>query len=82
MNAKNLIEAVGGRKKVMELTGLSRGRISQWVTGNDIPVAWLKFFQAQFPRLDWKSLLPDVVSEAMPPPRRRSTDRRLKSTRT
>lgn len=49
MNAKQLIEAAGGRKAVMQLTGLKRARISQWCTENYIPNAWVLLFKSKFP---------------------------------
>ena len=57
MNAEKIIKAIGGRKVVIEMTGLTKGRISQWVVDNSIPVPWLKFFGAKFPDLDWEELL-------------------------
>lgn len=57
MDTKKIIAEVGGRRSVMEMTELTKGRISQWVTDNSIPTPWLKFFQAKFPHLDWPSLL-------------------------
>jgi hypothetical protein len=56
MNTKKIIEAVGGRKKVMEMTGLTRGRIYQWMDEGNIPTPWLKFFEAKYPELDWDQL--------------------------
>lgn len=55
MNAKQIIAAAGGRKAVIEMTGLTRGRISQWVVSDQIPKAWLKFFEAKFPHVDFTS---------------------------
>lgn len=49
MDAKQLIEAAGGRNAVMKLTGLKRARISQWCTENYIPTAWVLFFKSKFP---------------------------------
>lgn len=62
MDTKKIIAEVGGRKAVMEMTGLTKGRISQWVNDNKIPAPWLKFFQAKFPSLDW----PHLLGEAAP----------------
>lgn len=62
MDTLKIIEAIGGRKAVIEMTGLSRGRISQWVTEKSIPTPWLKFFEAKFPNLDWKQLSASVSS--------------------
>jgi hypothetical protein len=49
MNAKQLIEAAGGRQAVMQLTGLKRARISQWCTENYIPAPWVLLFKSKFP---------------------------------
>lgn len=55
MNAINIIEAMGGRRRVMDITGLSKGRISQWVSSNHIPESWMVAFRA---------LNPDAVRRA------------------
>jgi DNA-binding transcriptional regulator YdaS (Cro superfamily) len=56
MDANQVIKVMGGRQAVMKITGLSKGRISQWITGNHIPVPWLAAFRAmraaEFDRLD------------------------------
>lgn len=44
---------MGGRAKVIAMTGLSKGRISQMCTANRIPTPWLKFFREKFKRLPW-----------------------------
>jgi hypothetical protein len=49
MNANQVIEVMGGRKAVMKITGLSKGRISQWITQNHIPNSWLAAFRALKP---------------------------------
>lgn len=49
MNVENFILEIGGRKLLIELTGLSKGRISQWVIENRIPRAWIKYFIEKFP---------------------------------
>lgn len=46
MNANQVIDAMGGRREVMRITGLSKGRISQWVRENHIPTSWLVAFRA------------------------------------
>jgi hypothetical protein len=51
MDAKSLIQAAGGRKKVMQMTGLTRGQISHWVVDNYIARHWILFFQAKFPEI-------------------------------
>jgi hypothetical protein len=55
MDAKQLIEHIGGPAKVMEETGLSKGRISQWSTSGTIPTPWLKYFRQKYPQFDWTS---------------------------
>lgn len=49
MNANQVIEVMGGRKEVMKITGLSKGRISQWISQNHIPPSWLVAFRALKP---------------------------------
>ncbi|HEX7907294.1 MAG TPA: hypothetical protein VF534_04280 [Paraburkholderia sp.] len=49
MNANQVIEVMGGRQEVMRITGLSKGRISQWIKGNHIPASWLVAFRALKP---------------------------------
>lgn len=51
MNASEIIDRLGGTKKVIEITGLSRARISQWRTENAIPKPWLLLFCERDPRL-------------------------------
>jgi hypothetical protein len=77
MDTKKIIDAVGGRKAVMSMTGLTKGRISQWAVANDIPTPWLKFFEAKFPELDWPYLRGEAPPRSIPErrkARRRSTD--------
>lgn len=50
MEIENFIKEIGGRKFVIELTGLSKGRISQWVVANQIPRPWVKFLVEKFPK--------------------------------
>lgn len=69
MDTRKIIDAVGGRKAVQEMTGLSRGRIYQWMDEESIPKPWLKFFQAKFPKLKWNDLLKEKApaeKEAQP----------------
>jgi len=54
MDTKQLFDELGGRQSVIAETGLTAGRISQWVTGNRIPAVWLKYFQAVRPDLPWQ----------------------------
>ncbi|KDR41149.1 hypothetical protein [Caballeronia glathei] len=49
MDATKIIEAMGGRRRVMQITGLTKGRISQWVSGNHIPDPWMVAFRAMNP---------------------------------
>jgi hypothetical protein len=56
MDAQKIIDAIGGRKAAMALTGLTKGRISQFITGNHIPRPWLMLFEEKFPSLDWSHL--------------------------
>lgn len=51
MNAKEIIDAAGGTKRVMELTGLCRSNLSHWRRQNYIPHAWLTFFKQKFPEI-------------------------------
>lgn len=50
MNIESFITDIGGRKSVMAETGLTKGRISQWVCENSIPKPWIKYFQSQYPK--------------------------------
>lgn len=49
MDAKTIIDNLGGQSAVRELTGLSKGRISQWWTGNHIPRSWLLYLSEKRP---------------------------------
>ena len=60
MNSKLIVEALGGRQKVIKETGLTRGRISQWIVRNDIPKLWIAFFRLKYPKLNWKQLLAET----------------------
>lgn len=51
MDVADLIDRLGGSKAVQGITGLSKGRISQWRTENHIPRPWLKFLQSSRPEL-------------------------------
>lgn len=53
MNTEQIIELLGGRKEVMDDTGLSKGRLSQWVTADRITPSWERYFRAKRPDLDW-----------------------------
>ncbi|AZR94615.1 hypothetical protein BBB39_13130 [Bordetella trematum] len=50
MNATQIIEIMGGRARVMKLTGLTKGRISQWAKEDHIPKAWMLAFHRMKPR--------------------------------
>lgn len=50
MNAKNIIEILGGAQKVVSITRLSKGRISQWVKTNNIPRSWMLAFHYMEPK--------------------------------
>ncbi len=49
MNVDNFISAIGGRKVLIESTGLTKGRISQWAIDNNIPRPWVKYLNEKFP---------------------------------
>lgn len=78
MNGAKIIKEIGGTAKAMEITGLTKGRISHFVTGkDDIPDHWIRLFEAKYPDLDW----PYLKGEAGPrknrtkKPRRRASDK-------
>jgi uncharacterized protein (DUF2249 family) len=49
MNIDAFIQDVGGRQVIIEMTGLTKGRISQWVTENHVPRPWRKYLSERFP---------------------------------
>jgi hypothetical protein len=51
MKAKQFIEAAGGHKKVMKLTGLGRSALSNWEKQNYIPHHWIVFFRLKVPAI-------------------------------
>lgn len=51
MNAKEIINLMGGRKEVIKITGLSRSRICQMINRNDIPWFWLMVFSSKNPKV-------------------------------
>lgn len=51
MNTTEIIQEMGGRQAVIELTQLSKGRISQWEKQNHIPRAWRVAFYAMNSRV-------------------------------
>lgn len=50
MDAKQIVEAMGGVKETVKITGLTRGRIYQFMKENHIPRPWLLFFHAKNPK--------------------------------
>lgn len=50
MDTRQIIEAMGGRAAVLRLTGLTKGRISQWEKSDRIPRAWHLLFHEMHPR--------------------------------
>lgn len=60
MDARQAVDELGGRRAVQDLTGLTRGRIHQWVTWNRIPRPWVLFLKEKRPDLDWESLLEEA----------------------
>lgn len=50
MDVSQIIEKLGGPKRVCEITGLSKGRISQWKSENRIPTPWRKFLRVAHPK--------------------------------
>lgn len=78
MNGAKIIEEIGGVAKAMEITGLTKGRISHFVTGrDDIPDHWMRLFKKERPDLDWPYLKGEAPprKKRTPNPRRRSTDK-------
>lgn len=51
MNVEQFIADIGGRAEVIRQTGLSKGRISQWVKSRSIPRPWVMFFREKYPDL-------------------------------
>lgn len=51
MKAKQFIEAAGGYKKVMKLTGLGRSALSNWERQNYIPQHWITVFRLKVPAI-------------------------------
>lgn len=49
VNVGQIIDRLGGSKAVQALTGLTKGRISQWRTDNRIPTTWLRVLKAERP---------------------------------
>lgn len=63
MDVGTIIDELGGNKAVMGMTGLTKGRISQWRTENHIPRAWRKFFAGRRPDLFPEDRSPPVTVE-------------------
>lgn len=51
MQSTEIIEIMGGRKEVMKITGLTKGRVHQFVSEDYIPRHWLLLFHQMKPRL-------------------------------
>jgi len=49
MKAHQVIEVLGGRAAVRRMTGLSKGRLSQWEKDDAIPRPWMVAFHAMRP---------------------------------
>lgn len=71
MDASKVIEVMGGRKRVMEITGLSKGRLSQWTKENWIPTSWMTAFRAMKPEAFSDE---GANTTGAPEPGRRATD--------
>ena len=54
MDIKSFITEIGGRKSVIEETGLTKGRISQWVIENKLTRPWILYFQIKYPEASRK----------------------------
>jgi transcriptional regulator with XRE-family HTH domain len=50
LDAKSIIEALGGTAKVAGICGVSPQAVSQWKT-KGIPKPWLKFLQSAYPKV-------------------------------
>ena len=46
---ESFIVDIGGRKSVVDETGLTKARISQWVVDDEIPRSWLRYFELKYP---------------------------------
>jgi len=67
MNTKQLVALLGGPKKIKEDTGLSKGRVSQWVSEDRITPSWLEYYRLKRPDIDWatydaRTVLEEVTS--------------------
>ncbi|WP_148282965.1 Cro/CI family transcriptional regulator [Pseudogulbenkiania sp. NH8B] len=49
MDDKDIIENLGGVKRVSTVCGISPSAVSQWKASNSIPRGWKMFFLAAFP---------------------------------
>ena len=49
--ANEIIDAIGGTRKVARLVGMSDAVVSMWRKRNAIPRGWSKFFQTAYPHL-------------------------------
>lgn len=50
MDVEQFIAEIGGRSVVIDETGLTKGRISQWCQEQRIPKPWIKFFREKYPK--------------------------------
>ena len=51
MEAKQVINAMGGVKAVQQITGLTKQRVYQFIWEDHIPRHWLLLFHASKPKL-------------------------------
>ncbi len=65
MDIENFIKDIGGRKVLIELTGLTKGRISQWVTENKIPRPWIKYLLEIYPTECYANGISDKIGERL-----------------
>ncbi len=68
MDTKHLVGLLGGPSQIMEDTGLSKGRVSQWVSEDRITPSWLKFYRLKRPDIDWGAYDAHLASLAIPEP--------------
>jgi len=51
LTAAEIIDRLGGNSTVQAITGLSKGRISQWRGENHIPEPWMRVLKAEHPNI-------------------------------
>jgi len=49
MDVEKFIEEIGGRAVIIEQTGLTKSRISQWCKERAIPRPWVKYLREKYP---------------------------------